>query len=89
MDNELQKNPIIDQLILNVNNVMQDKIKYSALVLLATVFAFSGCKKLYNLPDEKDYLSTQADYTTKDFQPYLGRTNLYTNIFNPNGSTRQ
>lgn len=67
---------------------MQDKIKYSALVVLATVFAFSGCKKLYNLPDEKDYLSTQADFTSKDFSNFrLGRTNTATNIFAPNGST--
>jgi len=68
---------------------MQDKIKYSALVLLATVFAFSGCKKLYNLPDEKDYLSSQADFTSKDFTWRLGRTQIANGggIFSPNGST--
>ena len=67
---------------------MQNTIKYRAFVLLATVVAFSGgCRKLYNLPDEKSYLSTQADYTTKVFTPILGRTTVYTNIFNPVSST--
>ncbi|GAB3929091.1 DUF5007 domain-containing protein [Mucilaginibacter myungsuensis] len=66
---------------------MQNKIKYGALVLMATVFVASGCRKLYNLTDEKEYLSTQADYTRKTFDPILGRTNLYTNIFQPNGSS--
>jgi hypothetical protein len=71
-----------------VNNVMQT-IKYKAFVLLVAVVAFSGCKKLYNLPEEKNYLSAQADYTTKDFQPTLGRTQLLSggNIFSSGNSS--
>jgi hypothetical protein len=70
-----------------VNNVMQNTIRYKAFVLLVAVVAFSGCRKLYNLPDEKNYLSTQADYTTKDFQPILGRTSLTNNIFSSSNSS--
>jgi|GEM_PF-80198 hypothetical protein len=70
-----------------VNNVMQNTIKYKAFVLLAAVIAFSGCRKIFNLPDEKSYLSTQADYNTKSWNPRLGRTYLYNYIFNPVGST--
>lgn len=68
---------------------MQTTIKYKAFVLLVAAVAFSGCKKLYNLPDEKNYLSTQADYTTKDFQPTLGRTALLSggNIFSSGNSS--
>ncbi|WP_214073647.1 DUF5007 domain-containing protein [Mucilaginibacter sp. dw_454] len=67
---------------------MQNTIKYRAFVLLTAVVAFSGgCRKIFNLPTEKDYLSAQADYTTKQFSPVLGRTTLELNIFNPVGST--
>jgi hypothetical protein len=70
-----------------VNNVMQNTIKYKAFVLIVAAVAFSGCKKLYNLPDEKNYLSAQADYTTKDFDWILGRTTQKTNIFSSGNSS--
>ncbi|MCC8424881.1 DUF5007 domain-containing protein [Mucilaginibacter sp. UR6-11] len=70
-----------------VNKVMQNTIKYRTFVLLTAVVAFSGCRKIFNLPDEKSYLSTQADYTTKSFSPIMGRTTLYNNIFSSVGST--
>ncbi|MHA4894981.1 DUF5007 domain-containing protein [Pedobacter sp. PWIIR3] len=66
---------------------MQNAIKYKALILLTAVIAFSGCRKIFNLPDERDYLSTRADFTRKDFDPILGRTNDYKDIFNADNST--
>jgi hypothetical protein len=88
VDNELQGAIIIlIKKMFKVNHVMQNTMKYKAFVLLAAVIAFSGCRKIFNLPDEKNYLSTQADYTTKDFEPIMGRTYLYTNIFNSANSS--
>ncbi|RZK70851.1 MAG: DUF5007 domain-containing protein [Pedobacter sp.] len=65
---------------------MQNAIKYKALVLLTAVVAFSGCRKIFDLPEEKDYLSTRADYTTKEWRPTLGRLNTTNGFFNPDGS---
>jgi hypothetical protein len=66
---------------------MQNTIKYKALVFLTSIVVFSGCTKIFDLPEEKDYFSTKASYTTKDFQPILGRTWVSTGIFNADNST--
>lgn len=66
---------------------MQNAIKYKALILLTAVVAFSGCRKIFNLPEERDYLSTKADFTTKIFDPRLGRTTIMNNIFNADNSS--
>lgn len=66
---------------------MQHTMRYKTFILLASVIAFSGCRKIFNLPDEKNYLSTQADYTRKEFDPIMGRTTNYNNIFNSSNSS--
>jgi hypothetical protein len=66
---------------------MQNAIKYKALILLTAVIAFSGCRKIFNLPEERDYLSTRADFTVKTFDPRLGRTSIRQNIFNADNSS--
>ncbi len=68
---------------------MQNTMRYKTFVLLASVIAFSGCRKIFNLPDEKNYLSGQADYTAKEFRPILGRTTVLNggNIFNAANSS--
>jgi len=66
---------------------MQNAIKYKALILLTAVVAFSGCRKIFDLPEEKDYLSTRANYNgDKTYYFRLGRTELRSNVFNPDGS---
>jgi len=50
-------------------------IKYNLLLLLV-LFLGAGCKKILNLPDEKDYLSNNINYANKVFEPVLGRTVL-------------
>lgn len=65
---------------------MQNTIKYTGLVMLVTVMGFTGCRKIFDLPTEKDYLSPRADYTTKVFDWRLGRTRVHRNVFNPDGS---
>lgn len=57
-----------------------------ALSLLAVAATFSACKKLYDLPDEKDYLSNNVNYTSKVFEPIIGRTGIFGN-FNADNST--
>ncbi|MDB5156690.1 MAG: hypothetical protein JWR50_1397 [Mucilaginibacter sp.] len=66
---------------------MQNTIKYRAFVLLTAVIAFSGCRKIFNLPTEKSYLSTQASYTQSDYPVILGRTSVFNNVFNSDNST--
>jgi hypothetical protein len=73
--------------ILNKINIMQNAIKYKFLVLLTVVVAFSGCRKIFNLPEERDYLSTRADFTVKTFDPRLGRTSIRQGIFNADNSS--
>lgn len=56
-----------------------------ALLIIITVI--SGCKKWYGVPPDGDFLSEQADYTIRSFSPVIGRTNLFSGSFNPDGST--
>lgn len=55
--------------------------------LVVIVLTVSGCKKWYGIPEDVDYLSDQADYTTKIYSPVLGRTTLYRDVFNHNLSS--
>jgi len=41
------------------------------------VLSGTACKKLYNLPDEKEYLSTKINYDNKSIEPILGRWGLH------------
>ncbi|TKC09180.1 DUF5007 domain-containing protein [Pedobacter frigoris] len=66
---------------------MQDATKYKVLILLTAVISFTGCRKVFDLPEEVDYLSTKADYNTKIFTPRLGRTSVTVNAFNPDASS--
>lgn len=66
---------------------MQNAIKYNALILLTAVVTFSGCRKIFDVPDEKDYLSTKADFNRKVFNPWLGRLNQETGIFTADNSS--
>lgn len=70
-----------------LTNVMQNILKYKTLIFLVTVIVFSGCRKIFDLPDEKDYLSTKINYTIKDFTAILGRTTLMQGAFNADNSS--
>lgn len=48
--------------------------------------ALGGCKKLYDLPDAKEYLSPNINYQNKTLEPVLGRTSLL-GSFNSDNST--
>lgn len=57
------------------------------LAFLTTISLLPGCKKWYDVPSDKDFLSEQADYTVRSFAPIIGRTNLFTGAFNADAST--
>lgn len=59
--------------------------KYFALLLLA-VTVCSSCKKIFDLPDEKDYISNNVNFSNKILEPIIGRTNLIGG-FNSDNST--
>lgn len=59
--------------------------KYFALLLMA-VAVCSSCKKIFDLPEEKDYISNNVNFTNKILEPIIGRTNLIGG-FNSDNST--
>lgn len=73
--------------IFKSTNVMHNILRYRVVLFLTLMVAFSGCRKIFDLPDEKDYLSTRMTYGTTEFTPTLGRLNLSTGIFNPDNSS--
>jgi len=70
-----------------LRNVMHNILKYKVVPFLTLIIVFSGCRKIFDLPEEKDYLSTKMTYFTKDFTPILGRLFMYQGIFNPDNSS--
>lgn len=71
-----------------IDEKMQYTIKYSAYMLLVIgLIVVSGCRKIFDLPEEKDYLSANVNYTQREFAPVLGRTNLFSNVFNADNSS--
>jgi len=66
---------------------MHNILRYKVLLFLAIMIAFSGCRKIFDLPDEKDYLSTKMTYTRTEFTATLGRVNLFQGYFNADNSS--
>ncbi len=59
---------------------------YTALGTLVLAIALTACEKLFDLPEEKEYLSENINYGSKVLEPILGRTNLM-GSFNADAST--
>ncbi|GAA4306796.1 DUF5007 domain-containing protein [Mucilaginibacter gynuensis] len=55
-------------------------------LLFAVVAISSGCKKIFNLPDQKEYLSSNVNFNNKLLEPIIGRANLIGG-FNGDNST--
>lgn len=66
---------------------MQLTIKKEFIFLLFAAIIMSSCKKIFNLPKDKEYLSNIINYDNKILEPILGRTNLMAN-FNGDNSTQ-
>jgi len=52
-------------------------IRYTLLAGATVVFFCASCKKIFDLPQDKPYLSSDANYTTTQLRPILGRTTLF------------
>ncbi len=53
-------------------------IKYTLLAGATVVFLLSSCKKIFDLPEDKPYLSPDANYTSAPvLKPILGRNTLF------------
>lgn len=62
----------------------QSIIRFSLAIALLTTAA--SCKKWYNAPEEKPFLSENINYSSKTFSPVVGRTALL-GTFNADNST--
>ena len=52
-------------------------MKCRALLSLSLLLAVvSGCREVFDLPEEKDYLSKNINYSNMKLEPILGRTNV-------------
>lgn len=52
-------------------------LKNNGIMLLITAIGlFSSCKKIFDFPEEKEFLSPDLNYSDKMMQPILGRTQL-------------
>lgn len=50
--------------------------KNSLFLFLSAVVLFSSCEKVFDLPEEKEFISPDLNYRDKVLQPILGRTQL-------------
>lgn len=54
-------------------------IRLLLLGMTSTVL-LSSCSKLYDLPEDRDFISENIDYLEKMIEPVLGRNNLFTSL---------
>ncbi|MGK9118540.1 DUF5007 domain-containing protein [Olivibacter jilunii] len=47
---------------------------YSVLGIMIVAFGLQGCEKLYDLPEEQEFLSPNINYPSQIFEPIIGRT---------------
>lgn len=58
-----------------------------AICLLAWSIICCACSDLYNLPDDKDFLSEEINYSNKVLEPTLGRTSVFSSLNLQNSTT--
>ncbi|MDO7744900.1 MAG: DUF5007 domain-containing protein [Pedobacter sp.] len=62
---------------MNPNVIFKRKVKLPVQCIILALLVFPACKKLYNLPDAKEYLSKNINYDNKIIEPVLGRYNIH------------
>ncbi len=71
----------------NTMHYMRSIFRKECVFLMVAVAGFSSCRKIFDLPNEKDYLSNNVNYSNKVFEPIIGRSNLMGG-FNGDNSTQ-
>lgn len=66
--------------------LLKRKTKLPLYCAILALMVFPGCKKLYNLPDPKEYLSKNINYDNKIIEPVLGRWNMHGGFKSDNSS---
>src|SRR3546814_13319447 len=61
-------------------------IRRAVLFLLPLLVGFSGCREIFDLPEDTDYLGKNLNYSDKILEPILGRTTIM-GVFNAANST--
>lgn len=51
-------------------------VKWAAVLFLPILQLFSGCREVFDLPDEKDFLGKNLNYSNKVLEPVIGRTTV-------------
>ncbi len=70
---------------MNHNELFNSSLKVPVYLIL-TLLVFPSCKKLYDLPDPKEYLSKNINYDNKIIEPVIGRYNIHGGFKSDNSS---
>src|SRR5690606_11564428 len=71
--NQQIKIPYMDNLVKKVK-LQWGNLLYSVLGIMIVAFGLQGCEKLYDLPEEQEFLSPNINYPSQIFEPIIGRT---------------
>ena len=55
-------------------------------VFVGTYGLFSSCSDIYDLPEDRDFMSQNIDYINKIIEPVLGRDNIFTSLSEDNST---
>lgn len=71
---------------MNQSALFNRKINIPLQCIVLALLVFPSCKKLYDLPDAKEYLSKNINYDNKIIEPVLGRYNIHGGFKSDNSS---
>lgn len=67
-----------------MENNYKTRIFFTCISVIIAIWT-AGCKK--NLPEDREYLAANSQFTQMLYQPVLGRNTLFTGVFNPGNSS--
>lgn len=66
---------------------MINKMKRITTIFLLTVVTLSSCKKIFDLPTEREYISPNINFNNKIWEPVIGRNSISKQGLNTDNST--